>query len=289
MGSTSVLMALVAEEPIHAGAGRATGVVDLPIQREAHTGWPCVFGSGVKGALRALAEELGVSHVDVVFGPGSTHGKDHAGALLVGDARLLLLPIRSLTSHFKLVTCPAILSRLVRDMTRLGLAGAESLPVPEVEKNSALVMSAQGDLFLEELRFTAVPSDLKQIAKVISGLAYGAATSALEAQLTIVHDDDFKYLATFATPVAAHVRLDSETKTVQSGALWYEESLPPDTVLYAPLTATASRKKDHAMSSQEVLELMVAMLGGRPYLQLAGNETTGMGWCRVRVSESAGA
>ena len=43
------LLGLIAETQIHAGTGRATGVIDLPIMREAHTGWPCVFGSAVKG------------------------------------------------------------------------------------------------------------------------------------------------------------------------------------------------------------------------------------------------
>ena len=38
--------------PLHAGSGQAVGAVDLPIQRERHTGWPHVQASGVKGAFR---------------------------------------------------------------------------------------------------------------------------------------------------------------------------------------------------------------------------------------------
>ena len=52
-----------------------------------------------------------------LFGPDSLHAgatsdKIHAGALLVSDARLLWLPVRSLTSHTRYVTCPALLRRL---------------------------------------------------------------------------------------------------------------------------------------------------------------------------------
>ncbi len=44
------LLGLIAETSMHAGAGKSVGVIDLPIMREAHTGWPCVYGSAVKGS-----------------------------------------------------------------------------------------------------------------------------------------------------------------------------------------------------------------------------------------------
>ncbi|MBN2887102.1 MAG: type III-B CRISPR module RAMP protein Cmr4, partial [Chromatiaceae bacterium] len=92
----TALLGLLAETAIHAGAGQNAGVIDLPIQREAHTAWPVVFGSAVKGALRALAEERQAPWLKAVFGPETNNASEHAGALLVGDARLLLLPVRSL-------------------------------------------------------------------------------------------------------------------------------------------------------------------------------------------------
>ena len=101
MNNNTALLGLLAETSIHAGAGQMAGVIDLPIQREAHTAWPVVFGSAVKGALRTLAHEQKAPWLTAVFGPETTNASDHAGALLVSDARLLLLPMRSLTSHFK--------------------------------------------------------------------------------------------------------------------------------------------------------------------------------------------
>jgi CRISPR-associated protein Cmr4 len=64
--SSNALLGLFTETSLHAGAGQALGVIDLPIQREAHTAWPCVFGSAVKGALRARAE--GLDGIDLIFG-----------------------------------------------------------------------------------------------------------------------------------------------------------------------------------------------------------------------------
>ena len=43
--------------PLHAGTGQELGVVDLPIQRERHTGFPKVEASGLKGSIREVFEE----------------------------------------------------------------------------------------------------------------------------------------------------------------------------------------------------------------------------------------
>ncbi|WP_279487125.1 RAMP superfamily CRISPR-associated protein [Aeromonas veronii] len=51
--NSSLLLGLHAHTWIHAGSGEKDGVVDLPIQREAHTGWPVIFGSSLKGAMRS--------------------------------------------------------------------------------------------------------------------------------------------------------------------------------------------------------------------------------------------
>ena len=47
----------------------------------------------------------------------------------------------------------------------------------------------------------------------------------------IVHDDIFSFLTRNATSVQPHIAIDSTTKTVKDGALWFEESLPPETLL----------------------------------------------------------
>jgi CRISPR-associated protein Cmr4 len=40
--------------PLHIGAGQGLGHVDLPIVREAHTNFPYIPGTSLKGALRNL-------------------------------------------------------------------------------------------------------------------------------------------------------------------------------------------------------------------------------------------
>ena len=47
----AAMLGLLAETPIHPGAGRGMGVVDLPVAREAATDYPVLVGSSLKGAL----------------------------------------------------------------------------------------------------------------------------------------------------------------------------------------------------------------------------------------------
>lgn len=289
MTNNNALIGLWAETPIHAGAGSSVDGIDLPIQREAHSGWPCVFGSAVKGALRAKAEDkLGKDNPSIkfVFGPDSTseNASEHAGALLVSDARLLLLPVRSLNSHFKWVTCPALLDRLQRDSQRLGLTLDFAAPKQPNKENALLPETDGSALFLEEYRFNTETAELTKLINSLSRLS-GIAESALKAQLTIVHNDQFNYLSRYATAVAAHIAIDNDRKTVKPGALWYEETLPAETVLYCAVSAYRSRDEKTSLPADAILNSITQdLLGQSPYLQLGGNETVGMGWCKVTVS-----
>jgi len=122
----------------------------------------------------------------------------------------------------------------------------------------------------------ALDALIEQLARFMGGT-----TKELQEQLCVVSNDLFSHLAQYATPVNAHVRLETETKTVARGALWYEETLPPETVLYTTLSAQKPRKKDTTGSAQDMLEHVLGLFASRPYLQIGGNETVGMGWCKV--------
>lgn len=278
------LLGLTAETSLHAGTGRSTGVIDLPIMRESHTGWPCVFGSAVKGALRGLAQSSQSTDILDIFGPDTQNASDHAGALAVGDARLLLLPVRSLSSHFKWVTCPALLRRVAADAHRLDIPHAVDYQGPAPDDATVIVpKAAQPSLFLEEFSFTQKAHNLTALVSWLANFGGEGFAEQLNAQLAVISDDMFAHLSTFATPVTPHIAIDNARKAVKAGALWYEETLPPETVMYLTLAANPSRRKDAVVSAESVLQSTLALFPAqRPYLQLGGNETVGMGWCRVQ-------
>ncbi|MCD6460474.1 type III-B CRISPR module RAMP protein Cmr4 [bacterium] len=294
------LVGLLTQTSLHAGTGQNTGVIDLPIQREGHNGWPCVFGSAVKGALRAIAvTKHGEEDSDLleVFGPppNTEITQDYASAIAVTDARLLLLPVRSLTSQFKWVTCPEALNRLKRDANLLGLSIDLDIStmIKAIEADKCIVYKEANDqyLFLEEYRFSVEKNkELDKIITVLSGIMQrDDAESVLKEQLVIVNNDIFSYLVKHAVPVNAHISVDTETKIVKTGALWYEETLPPDTLLYTALIARNSRKKsgNGNKTSKEVMKFVTACFEEHHWLQVGGNETVGMGWCGVKIYPEA--
>lgn len=289
MSDVNVLLGLAAQTAVHAGAGTAVGAIDLPIQREAHTRWPCIYGSAVKGACRAAARQRKLEKTDehALFGPEvmAGQGSEHAGALSVGDAKLLLLPLPTLDRAFRWVTCPSLLERYRRDAQRLGFA-TDMLPrIEHRDDDTALGQEGDADIYLLEYRLKRGPNDdLVPWAKRLAGLA-GRDEKDVAACLTVVSDALFNHLCRHGTPVAAHVRLNPDTKTVQSGALWYEETLPPETVLYVPLLIQRSRAGRDGHSASQLFDAFKRVLGTPAWLQVGGNETVGMGWCAVTINE----
>ena len=137
-------MYLYTETPLHAGAGSGLSSIDLPIQRERATQYPMIQGSGIKGKLRATLEgnpAISEDMINIVFGPLSTSGagSDHAGALIAGDARLLLFPVRSLNGVFAYTTSYDVLSRFRRDIERIEAVDTLDWTVPDTVLDKALV------------------------------------------------------------------------------------------------------------------------------------------------------
>lgn len=265
MKTTQTILGLKAETSIHAGTGQNNGVIDMPIMREVHTGYPCVFGSAVKGAFRAHAEIRDTSGLEVKEVFGSADSEGNASNVSFTDARLLLLPVRSLTGHFKLVTCPNILQRLKRDMAMMDKSA--SFDVPLQPEQGVVISATSGELFLEEFKFTQQAGLDTRLLDVIEG--FGAEN--LKAQLVVMSDDDFAWFAKNATAVTAHIAINNETKIVKDAALWYEETLPSDSLLYTMF-----------MGESEHVDSVLTMFKDKKFIQIGGNETVGMGWCSVK-------
>jgi CRISPR-associated protein Cmr4 len=292
MTQHSTILGLLAQTSLHAGTGQNTGIIDLPIQREGHNGWPCVFGSAVKGAMRASAEarfkpQKEDHSINRIFGPSSQSSTEYASAIMISDARIILFPVRSLASQFKWVTCPSALQRLQQDMQRFGVEDQEIEKILISNDDIAVIHERKSDtsdrpLFLEEYRFQLNKQALnKTIALLAKLMPQSNAQELLQQQLVILHDDSFTYLVNHATPVNAHIAIDSEHKTVIQGALWYEETLPPETLLYVGLNAVDDRNGG-VMKADNVLNAVLGLFAEKPWLQIGGNETVGMGWCAVR-------
>lgn len=287
-----------AMSPLHAGTGQSVGAIDLPIARERPTGIPLLPGSSIKGALRARSQDAQMTRD--VFGPETDKSSEHAGSVQFSDAQLLLLPVRSVRGTFAWVTSPFLIRRFARGAREAGL-GLAQLPESPTSMKHCRVLSEtlsipageHRKVIFEDLDFlveTGHEDDLRTFTGRLGEVLFPDGADAkewrksLEERICLLHDDILSLLLDTAMEVNAHVRLNNETKTVERGALWYQESLPAESVL-AGIVVAADVNAVNGRSKREAKELLdhVASLT-RSLVQLGGKSTVGQGSCFVRIA-----
>jgi CRISPR-associated protein Cmr4 len=242
-------------------------------------------------ARKQAAKEKGL---EIVFGPEGDEADHHAGALSPGDARLLLFPVRSLVGVFAWTTSRNILERFKRDLE----ATRKTVPwtlnnLPDngkawtVDDRSVV---ANGKVVLEEFTFEAQKhDDVKIIAEWLATHAFPQTNEyqyfreKVKTNLVILPEDAFRDFTQFATEVVTRIRIDQSKGTVAQGALWSEEHLPSDTLLYAPLHATRPRTDNtpnNLKTADDVLKFVRDLNLDR--IQLGGDETVGRGIVKLR-------
>ncbi len=285
--------------PLHPGVGQGVGSVDLPVAREKATGIPYLPGSSVKGVLRDAARVGGwpASKEEAIFGPDTNRADAHAGAAYFGDAKLLLLPVRSYAGVFAYATSPYLLRRFKREAEMAGIETPE-LPEGPKEQDVALVgedsevvdqITVKGGtkekkVLLEDLDFNPeaglLVSEWEQwILSHAEGLDL-----PLEGRLLVLEDDVMSYLLETALEVVTRIRIDESKKTVAKGALWFEENIPAESVLYGLLSVAPKSfgpANGPALLDQEILDQLKDLI--RSPLQFGGNATVGRGLSRMAL------
>jgi len=307
MYKQSSMLFFYLETPFHAGAGSSVSHIDLPIQREKHTGHPIVQGSGVKGAFRDWAEHFSAHQekIEYVFGPSpkKTTASEFGGALGFTDAQLLFFPIRSFFGNFAWITCPMVLNRLSR---RLEMANFTPLPSVEVHDDAILVSESsrlvtdKQAVILEDFSFkkqdngSEVASQISAWVKknaIPTNGAYKFIQDNFEKQMAIVSDNSYKDFVTLSTEVVTRIRI-GENGVVEEGALWSQELLPCDSIMYCmAFSKDITLKKDEErklFSSGESMKFLKEMVfnSDTNILQMGGDETIGRGIVRVRMIDN---
>jgi CRISPR-associated protein Cmr4 len=284
-----------AMSPLHAGTGQSVGAIDLPIAREGPTGVPLLPGSSIKGALRARSKDDQMTRD--VFGPVTTQSSEHSGSVQFSDAHLLLLPVRSIRGTFAWVTSPYLIRKFARGAREGGLDLAQLPESPAMTAccvlGDALTMPGGRKVVFEDLDFNVEPAQkapLQSFADKLGEVLFpmGSADDqawrkSLTDRICLIHDDIMSLLLDTAMEVNAHIRLNNETKTVAGGALWYQESLPAESVLAgiavaADVTAANGR---FARKAAEMLDHVASLTTS--LVQLGGKSTVGQGSCFVRI------
>ena len=288
------LLVMYAISPVHAGSGQSVGVVDLPIQRERHTGWPHIQSSGMKGALRdwfrryyennphvewEKAKDQAENLAKRVFGreEGSGGGDGHAGAISVTDARLLAFPVRSDIAPFVHVTCPSVLERLLRDVKLC--SDEPDCSVPEIDGDDSVSITGtfgKSEIVLEDL--VVAVSENTEISGTLKGLFAKLAPQAK--RLLLISDANFSFLVKTATEVQPHIAIKFETGTTKDGSLRYQELLPADSLLYSLVFFSAERILENPAGTDVVKGWVKEAIGS--HIQVGGDMTLGRGLMEVQ-------
>lgn len=291
---TQYLLYLYAESPVHTGAADSLDVLDLPVQREAATGYPVIWGQSLKGALRQAAGDAGWgnrvtevfgSAVEDVSGDGTT-----PGTLAVGDAQLVAMPVPSLRHTFAWLTSEIALSRLARKYHVL----QRQVPrLPAVPSDAGAAASADWTRDDKEILGPCLvplgssPDEklanwAEQIAADVfaPGEAFLPFARKFRTDLVLAGSDIVPVLFRECTEQAVRVQLN-ESKTVENGP-FYSEYLPAETVMAAQLTLRGSGDTE---DNRQALGVLVH----EQLLQVGGDETLGKGlmWGRLVEARSS--
>lgn len=290
---TELMLYLYAESPVHAGGTDADDVIDLPIQREASTRYPVIWGQSLKGALRQAWRDRQWPDADGLFG-AADDAKGNAGLLSVGDAQLVALPVATLRNTFAWVTSGLALSRLARKYRRVGqgtpqvpVCGSESClamnnaPWSHTEALGPVVTSVENDPdHSQRLQGWA---DLMATDGIGNSKAMQPLASKLKSDLILAGDTLAGLLFSQCSEQSARVQLKIDQKTVENGP-FIAEYLPSETILTASLTLKPT-------NNRHLLDKLKDLLGtsSKPgLLQIGGDETIGKGLVWSTLVSSGG-
>jgi CRISPR-associated protein Cmr4 len=263
--------------PLHAGAGSQIGIVDLPIQREIHTGYPKIESSSLKGALRQRLEntlseqepqrKTDLLKLNLAFGydengvakeiknefDGSTgkFDKFFQGALSFSDARILFFPVKSMKGVMAWVTCPMVLNRFAEDLKIITnpkkddefIASVEALGKSNISDSECIISNDCNVKIVKDTQNYVILEEYAFKAnddariEVFCEKVANGITNLVQ-HLVILSNDDFVDFVQLSTEINTRIKIDDVKGTVADGQLFTEEFLPCETVLYSIIGAS---------------------------------------------------
>ncbi len=303
--------------PLHVGVGEGVGHINLPTAREVTTRYPYVPGSSIKGVLRDAAEQKHVAGKDnpdrygrdpvvMAFGPPTSRAGDARGGLVLTDASLLLLPMRSLVGGYALVTCPLCLRRLARAMAVAGETdtGTEALLALPIQNDQCLVGTSNvlehvGQVLLEDVPLAPVRStEVDDFGKWLAGKAWSLQEKDVQVpRITVVSDTLFGFFVRLYLEVRHRVQINDETGTAATSGPWLEEYVPAEAVMFGlaqgrktavimekPGTgADELDKEPETVEAEDSLDVLKEIVGDAPVLRFGGKSTGGAGRAFFRL------
>jgi CRISPR-associated protein Cmr4 len=279
---------------LHVGAGRGASVhVELPVQRD-EFGFPTIWASSLKGALRANFNKGSKCDKNTIFGPepASPEVSEYSSAVSFTDARLILIPGRLLKGVWAYITSPHMLEQF-KILLEVRGEKVDMLSVPSVSDDEALVskpelilMGSDGKkhIIINEAKLEKARED-KAVAESLSKVLPDKIASMVKDKgVIVVSDTVARDIVNRSMVIQYRVRLNPNTKTVdvERGALWSEEYMPSNTVMASLVVCKEPRRRrsggEACASATDVCsDLINYFANTRSTIYIGGKETIGKG------------
>lgn len=289
---------------VHPGSGRSPGLVDLPVVRDS-LGYPFLPGTSLKGAFKThyarrhkCVKRTNADYVVdcnggnkctsicCLFGRDEQGGSEGIAAVLVSDAYPLFLPLPEAGRGIVYVTSPFLLARAAEVLRASGLEDKAGMleRLASAASDKPRITGSGGLLYVGMERIDAEAlsgSEPGVVDEIAAGLhTFYNAVKPGSALLVVPESMALAFIEK-ALVRMTRVRLDRETKTVVTGALWTEEYLPQGT-LFLGLVAKTGFKNGYCnnINVDSVLNEFFPADGG--YVIVGGKESTGGGLLKYK-------
>ena len=301
------LLFIRAITPLHVGVGRAGGVVDLPVQKDLY-GYPIIYASSLKGALRSLCRRiLSENECSRLFGSEPSEGETKPGNLMVLDTYPLLIPVRLIKGVYAYVTSPFllrkfkeylevlkvlnegnkdILNNLLESITKIlnkqiNYSEALTYKTNKYSINNKIVINEE--YWLDIKQYEESKNVIENIVRLLEALKLSNKLGiTIEDPRIIIVSDELNVSINIIDRSLirlTRIRLRTDRKVVKQGGLWTEEYVPYNTVFHTLVLYAASKNGD---SYKELFKNSL-LSKSKGYIVLGGNETIGRGLSEIRM------
>jgi CRISPR-associated protein Cmr4 len=263
--------------PIHCGGEGDLGNIS-EIAREVHTNFPYIPGSSLRGSLRNEVEEYQDREVaNRLFGQELTDGKMGVHQIWFGDARLLWVPMRTMSVKgedvFTWVSCPTLLRdcALISRRAFDGFAALNSA----VGSRKDVYMVADARVEVEAMNEAQIRSiDLTENWSSSLG---NDTKSHWENNRIVLPDNDFQVLMEHS--LWTQVR-NVIADTGSAEMFWTDVCIPRDTIFYYAWGYSIAKNDPIRAADCDVIQEILMGL-----IQVGGQANVGRGWVQSWVAD----
>ncbi len=265
--------------PIHCGGEGDLGNIS-EIAREVHTNFPYIPGSSLRGSLRNEVESYqNQDAANRLFGQELTDGKMGVHQIWFGDARLLWVPMRTMSVKgedvFTWVSCPTLLRdcALISRRTFDGFAALTSA----VGSRKDVYMVADARIEVAAMNEEQIRSI--ELTENWSSSLGDDTKSQWENNRIVLPDNDFQVLMEHS--LWTQVR-NVIADTGGAGIFWTDVCIPRDTIFYYAWGYSIAKNDPIRAADCEVMQEILTGL-----IQVGGQANVGRGWVQSWVADSS--